>query len=977
MSAGERQSAHAIDYGRELEFAGRAEAPAALPRRALDAESTFYGARNWCLDAFPTVRDLRTRLLGEIESLPEPQLEWQRDETAGNVYLLSCALADSTDDYLAGERYDFSAATAWLPGLRPLTGALDSLLGAGRRHRARRLRGLRAWRESWGSALDAVLRSWLEPRWGEPGHAAGARARLAELLNEELPSGLLGRRARVPAAFRSQDLTHHDVLELVARFAAEFPDRERSLLVVGLRTAGSYFAPLVAASLGLRGYRAVDVVTLRPKKGCAPTEQAALARCAADHGLAVVLDEPPDTGRTLTRAVDLLCRAGLPPADLALLLPIHPSGRNWSENAEWLPAQKARVITLRPEDWYKCRLLEVEPVERRMQEVFQARGYARVKVLQSPTTEAFERRLRRLSDERFHTRLKRVYELRLQRRDGGTEVRYVVAKSVGWGWLAYHAFLAAEALREFVPPLLSLREGVLYMEWLPQGESDADELPREAVVQRAAEYVAARARTLRLDADPGPELEPSHQNGAELLAAALSGAYGWKPAAVLKRARLRYELTRRPCPSPTLIDGKLRPREWIADAGSLLKTDFEQHALGKTELNVTDPAYDLAEVVLHFGLSGVEEQALLRRYREASGDDGVEKRLFLHKLLAGTSAVRSALDGLKDPRLAHRHQEFNQSYTEARDFLGSQMARFCGRFCRVARPASWSSPLVVMDVDGVIDKQIFGFPSTTAAGVQALALLHAHGLAAALNSARTLAEMQEYSGHYGCVGAVAEYGSVVWDAVTGGTRVLVTPESRDELRLFKEALRRIPGVFLNDRYEHSLRAYAFEGGRTVPLPTTLVHGVLAQMRLARLRVQQTFLDTAIVAREVDKGKGLLALLQLAKRPDLETIAIGDSEADLAMFQVARRSWAPSHISCRPLARLLGCRIARRSYQAGLLEAVRFIAHPDGRGCARCQDCESPAAEGLLWDLMRMADRQPRACLLRALLDPMALRTFVK
>ena len=36
---------------------------------------------------------------------------------------------------------------------------------------------------------------------------------------------------------------------------------------------------------------------------------------------------------------------------------------------------------------------------------------------------------------------------------------------------------------------------------------------------------------------------------------------------------------------------------------------------------------------------------------------------------------------------------------------------------RLAEAPQWRSPLVVMDIDGVLDKQIFGFPSTTAAGV--------------------------------------------------------------------------------------------------------------------------------------------------------------------------------------------------------------------------------------------------------------------
>jgi hydroxymethylpyrimidine pyrophosphatase-like HAD family hydrolase len=426
---------------------------------------------------------------------------------------------------------------------------------------------------------------------------------------------------------------------------------------------------------------------------------------------------------------------------------------------------------------------------------------------------------------------------------------------------------------------------------------------------------------------------------------------------------------------PTLIDGKLRPQEWIAAGGTLLKADFEQHGLGKTELNVTDPAYDLAEVILHFELSAAEEHALLRRYTEASGDDGVDKRLFLHKLLAGTAALHAALDGLKDARLTHRHQDFNRDYVAARTFLSAQMARFCGRFCRVGRPSGWGAPLVVMDIDGVVDKQVFGFPSTTAAGVHALSLLHAHGMSAALNSARSLPEVREYCRDYGCVGAVAEYGSVAWDSVTGRVRVLVSPESRVELQRAAEALRRVPGVFLDDRYEHSLRAYAFEGGRTVPLPTTVMHAVLAQLRLTRVSVHSTFLDTALVAREVDKGKGLLALLELAEQPHLETVAIGDSEPDLPMFEVAARSCAPRHIGGRAVAQLLGCRVARRSYQPGLLEAVRFILHPDGRGCPRCQAGATPVAEGLLWDLLRTADRPAVASTLRALLDPMAWRTF--
>jgi len=62
---------------------------------------------------------------------------------------------------------------------------------------------------------------------------------------------------------------------------------------------------------------------------------------------------------------------------------------------------------------------------------------------------------------------------------------------------------------------------------------------------------------------------------------------------------------------------------------------------------------------------------------------------------------------------------------------------------------------VVLDIDGVLDKQIFGYPSTTAAGMRALGLLHSHGRAVALNTARTVREGKEYCQAYGFVGGAA------------------------------------------------------------------------------------------------------------------------------------------------------------------------------------------------------------------------------
>ena len=91
-----------------------------------------------------------------------------------------------------------------------------------------------------------------------------------------------------------------------------------------------------------------------------------------------------------------------------------------------------------------------------------------------------------------------------------------------------------------------------------------------------------------------------------------------------------------------------------------------------------------------------------------------------------------------------------------------------------------------------------------------------------------------------------------------------------------------------------------------------------------------------------------------------------------MFRVARRAFAPRQIAGRHIARQLGCRIAARSYQSGLLSAVRSVLHPRGT-CPRCEP--EPRSSGLWPELLRAADRHPLASLLRALAGPHVLEAF--
>jgi haloacid dehalogenase-like hydrolase len=952
-----------------------------LPQQEqLPTELSFYGQYSWCLNAYPTIQEVIEHLRQELSRLDEVEEDWQRTEVMTNVFLLSCAITDTVDKYLLGERYDFSPITTILPQIGPAVRIAEELLNVLHRVREMRLRHLRDWRENWVVGVVQFLRVLVAAETPNRNALSDARAGLTGLLSAALPADLQNQRPRIPAAFRSQDFTHYGILSLGRTFASAFPDRQHPIVVVGIRTAGSYLAPLLHAYLAAEGYQDVDSMTIRPKKGIAMWEEARLTHGAKRGGLAVLVDEPPVTGSTLTKAVDVIRKAGFTTSNIIALLPVHETRRDWASSYEFLPLRGIRIVTLEPEHWHKHQLLESNAVECRLEEYFKLRGYSGIRVVASSTAAQLNSQLQRLSEEKFHTRLKRIYEIQLRTAEGRDETRYVLAKSVGWGWLGYHAFIAGRRLSEFVPPVLGLRDGILYTEWLPQSNPVAADGDRDQVIRRVASYVASRVRSMGLGKDPAPDLSRVDQHkGFTLLAEALSRAYGWKVAAVLKRCRILHELSRRPCPFPTLIDGKMRRQEWITGSSELLKTDFEQHGLGKTELNMTDPAYDLAEVILSFALSQGEESRLIARYIEECGDAGVEERLFFNKLLAGRWSKLTALANLADSRLAHRHHEFNQQYVEAIHFLIVQTMRLCSSFCRRPHSLRWRAPLVVMDIDGVLDKQVFGFPSTTAAGIRAVSLLHAHDVAVVVNSARAVSQVKEYCSAYGFVGGVADYGSVIWDAVGGQERVLVSAAALDQMEKVRNALRQIPGVFLNDEYRCSIRAYTYERGTTVPLPTILIQNVMASLKVDQLRFHQTYVDTTILPKEVDKGTGLLALLALAGQRDIETIAIGDSEPDLAMFRVASRSFAPSHISGRAVARLLGCRIVDRSYQPGLLRIVRSIVHPEGGRCDRCRAAEGPLSEdkGLFRGLLEAADRTRPQLLLRAMLDPMALKAFVK
>jgi len=941
----------------------------------LASEATFYARYSWCLNAFPTIREVVRHLSEELDKLESAREDWQQSEVITNVFLLSCAITDAVDDYLAGNTYDFSKVGQILPLARLGLRAVKSLIKAASRLRAARLFRLRRWRNSWAAAVTEFLQHSMVAAIPERQTLLQLRDRLTNLLPADFPRPLWNYRSRIPAFFRSRDFAPSDGLELGRKFVAAFPEPQRPVMVLGLRTAGSFLAPLLCAYLKT-AFRDADWTAVRPRKGLAASERDALLRAARRKARVLIVDESIHTGATVAKAVRLLRHAGLSDENIVILNPVEPAFPDWRLSQTWQSLSKIKVLTLEPRERYKQQLLESHAAETRLSEYFKARGYVHIHVAPSVKTQELNRQWREQPQERVDVRLKRVYEVHLKDAAGANEVRYVLAKSVGWGWLGYHAIRAGEQLATFVPPILGLRDGILYTEWFPQGQDSGHfNLNRNAWVQCIGSYIAARARRLSLGTDPSPDLaREGRHKGCEILASALSRAYSSRIVSTLKRPRIQRELARQKCPMPVLIDGKMSREEWVFADSRLLKTDFEHHGQGKNELGVTDSAYDLADAIFHLQLSEQESAELLRLYIQESGDIYVEKRLFLNKLLVGICAQDRATLGLQNPRLQSHRQEFHRQYISAWNFLVGETVRECGRLCRHPREVRWHTPLVVADIDGVLDRMVFGFPSTTAAGVTAVSLLHAHGFAIAVNTARALHEVKQYCRAYGFAGGVAEYGSVIWDAVREQERVLVNTESLRQLEQAQDALRRIPGVFLNGDYQYSIRAFTYQGGYTKPLPPLLVQDVLASLKLDRLEAHHTGLDTAILAKEINKGAGLLSLLAFVALPADNILAIGDSEPDLAMFRVANRSFVPGNISCRDQADLLGCYVATLPYQPGLLQIARKIVHPDGGACDHCQSVETswPKDNDLFASLLSVADKKPFSLLLRNSFDLPAL-----
>ncbi|HYK81563.1 MAG TPA: HAD hydrolase family protein [Gemmatimonadales bacterium] len=941
---------------------GRSVAPAqATGDPSASADAAFYSHYDWCLNPLLPWDQQLHWLDRELERAVRLPSGWQQQECALNAYLLACGVACTVDDYLGGGVPELTALAERFPRRRRAIAALGALLGLSRAARtAIRDRSLRRWRARWARCVDQASELVLGGPERGPDAWRDIRARCAALGRAPLPRALREQRLRVPEGFRCQDLAHQDVVTLAQRFAERHPDRGRPVVVLGVRTAGAYFAPLTAAYLSLLGWASATWLTVRPRQGLGWPTRRRLRQLGRSGTQVVVVDDHPNTGGTLMLLLRALARCGVSPECIAILTPRHAVKPDWALPPEAPDADRVSVITLEPEETHKARLLTPAALASLLEPWFQAHGWHRVAVRASPQVDAVNAWLAEHGQDAFQVRLQRVFEVELARDDEDPVVRHVVAKSVGWGWLGYHAYLAGTRLAGWVPPVIGLRHGLLFSEWVGPLSPAPRGAPPTVRASTLARYVAHR--TQRLGLADGAWLDHGHAawDGGKLLLGVLRRAYG-RYFGRVKAAALRRALRRFASPQPMLVDGRMRPDEWLEAGDTCYKLDYEHHNFGPAELNNVDPAYDLASAIFEFRLDARAEADLLTCYAHETHDVSIADRLLLYKLLVGAAAIDQATSRVPHARNDRHRRYWTERYLAGRTFLAFQVQQVCAGLVPKPPAPSWSGPLVFLDLDGVFDSEVLGFPHTTPSGVAALARLRAHGCAVVLNTGRSVEHVHRYCSIFGLPGGVAEYGSVLVDAVAGREVALASREALVQLEQCRAALGGLAGVCVDAGYRYAIRAYRHAGGRTVGLAPSEVRELVAGC--AGVACIATSADTYIVPQGITKGTGLAAVRRYVGRLDTPVAAIGHSDEDVSMLVAADAWYAPANCSerIRALARSGRGRVMARPNQQGLLAAARALVRRWGLASSDAPDLRRPrvvrTAADLVVTVLRAAERR--------------------
>lgn len=702
---------------------------------------------------------------------------------------------------------------------------------------------------------------------------------------DALPAALRDAIARIPSSFRSFDQHPADFRRLVTRFAETHTDFARPIVVVGVRTSGVYVAPFVAAYLRQAGFTDVLMLTARSEQPLYVDDAVVLREMAKRDALVVITDDPPSSGYALDSVARSFESYGVGQDSIHLLLAV------LDVLPDRLTPYESTILLY--DEWSIHTRLSANAVRLALESFLAPVVVKECVIVELPR-----------SVGRSHQQARVVATVE----DGyGTHELTVLAEGTGLGYFGDHDRVISEGLGGMPPDVLGVSDGILYREWLPE---DAIHTPN---ISDVVSYIARRSEVFREPVDRSLDAAGS-QPVWEVASEQLSRVYGkyWPLARLLFVDRLVKRLVR--SKHLAVPDGAMQTQRWFTVNGNVRKVDVSARTFGNLDLMTYDPAYDAVSFAVDHGNNAEEIRDEYSRRVEPLSDE----KWLLYELVR-----------LWDDRRLDVVDRY-----EVAEGRGKAMRRYLSNaLLRDVRPNT-EGPLVALDVDGVIETEVFGFKSPTPSSVMAIRALILHGYQPVVVTGRCVDDVQQLRQFFRLSGGVAEYGSALVLS-DGSVQPVVDDEHIGRLQRLRELLQHADGVHVDERYQFSVRASSLgNGGRLQALDESIADVIDDGFTSVTGNLQ-----TDVIHSEVNKGNGTMRLVN-ALHADRIVLAVGDTDADVSLFEVAERGATPAHGS--KLLKSVADSKARAPYQVGLAEIVsKLIGHRPGT-CKACSVADMSA-----------------------------------